>query len=67
MPTLSDIVCREVIRLKAISRRLSEINYAPLHDETDMLEVIVSAILKRLERLPPNSAPTADRDLPKAA
>lgn len=49
MPLLVNLVRREVVRLKAISRKLSEIKYAPLHDETDQMGVIVSAMLKKLE------------------
>ncbi len=37
------------MRLKAISRKLSEINPAAIHDEADMLEVIVWAMLRKLE------------------
>jgi len=42
MLTLIDCARHEVIRLKAISRKLSELKLAAIKDETDLLEVLVS-------------------------
>src|SRR5579862_1438065 len=53
MPTLIDCARHEVIRLKAISRKLCELKLAATKDETDLLQVLVSRMDQKLRQQRP--------------
>ncbi len=48
MPSLLEIARHEVNRLRAISRKLSELKLPVIKDDTDQLQVIVGAMERKL-------------------
>lgn len=49
MPSLLDRARHEVVRLRAISRKLSELRLSVIKDETDQLEILVWSMRRKLE------------------
>ncbi len=48
MPTLLEVARHEIGRLRAISRKLSELKLPAIKDETDQLQVIVEGMERKL-------------------
>jgi hypothetical protein len=50
MPSIFDCARHEVLRLRAISRKLSELRLSVVKDETDQLEILVWSMCRKLEQ-----------------
>ncbi len=55
MPSILDCARHELVRLRAISRKLSELRLSVIKDEIDQLEILVWRICRKLEQDPRNA------------
>ena len=64
---ITDCARHEVTRLKAISRKLAELKLAAIKDETDMLQVLVSEMNRKLHAERPLLSKSNNKDPEKHA
>ena len=62
MSDLTDFALHELIRLKAISRKLSELRLPAIKDDTDQLQIVIWAMQHKLQSTAASSTQRLDQE-----